>query len=136
MEQLTEIQWKTEYKTGIHVIDTQHERLFELYNEMVKQSHTHGILRINATIDELIKYAQHHFHYEESLMEKYQYANSADHMEEHSSFIDKVMELAVANTDGHSREHLIEFAEFLQDWLINHIMTVDRGYIDTIPTVA
>jgi len=132
MEQLSLIIWKTEYETGISVIDSQHQKLFDLYNAMVKQCNTHGTAGINTTIDALIKYTQQHFSYEESLMEKFGYSDRIDHMEEHSSFITEVMDLSYANSENRSIQTLTVFAGFLQDWLINHIMVVDRGYIDTI----
>lgn len=133
MKQLTEVQWTAEYKTGISIIDTQHENLFALYNEMVNHYNSQNVSTLNSTIDTLIKYIQQHFSYEESLMEKYEYAGIADHMEKHSSFIEHVMELAIGNADQQINEHFFDFAKFLEDWLTNHIMVVDRGYIDTIP---
>jgi len=134
MEQLTEVQWSTEYNTGIHEIDLQHAQLFALYNEMVNHYNGQSTSTLNTTIDTLIKYVQHHFSHEESLMEKYEYQGIGDHMEKHSSFIERVMELAIGNTEQQVQDHTLEFAKFLQHWLTDHIMVEDRGYIGTIPT--
>lgn len=132
MTQLPTIIWQNEYATNIPVIDSQHRKLFEIYNEMAAHINDHGINGVNALITELIRYTREHFTYEEKLMQKFAYSGCAEHMEEHNDFIEKLMELVHGNSEGKGREEYLVFAEFLADWLVNHIMVVDSGYVDTI----
>ena len=44
----------------------------------------------------------------------------------HQKFIDKINELDLDDVDDNQEEYLYDFLGFLQNWLVNHILRVDK----------
>ena len=44
----------------------------------------------------------------------------------HQKFIDKLNELDLDDVDDNQEEYLYDFLGFLQNWLVNHILRVDK----------
>lgn len=132
METISPILWVHEFATGIDTIDEQHQKLFCIYNTLVNEISESRYDQIKQTIDELLKYSETHFTYEEQLMEKCKFEERAQHAREHRGFIHQIMDLMIGNSEGICAETIETFARFLQIWLINHITDTDRKYVDLI----
>lgn len=121
---------KQEYYIGIEEIDDQHKELFRIAND------AYEILRDNFIIDkfdhivtiihELRDYAKQHFADEEAYMEKIQYKRILSQKVEHAEFIEKIESLDFEQMDRKQTETLLEILEFLNDWLVHHILEKDK----------
>jgi hemerythrin-like metal-binding protein len=81
----------------------------------------------------LIDYTVHHFSAEEKLMEKHNYPGLVAHRAEHKALTAKVMEFQ-NDFDAGNTTIAVQLMTFLQDWLRNHILSVDQRYSDVLNT--
>ena len=113
---------KDEFKTNIEIIDQQHEKLFEITNnfKLDKYDEIVGIL------ESLKDYTQFHFETEEKYMESINYKRLFSHKIEHDSFINKLENLDLTHIDSNQDVSIKELLQFLNDWLIDHILQNDK----------
>lgn len=122
-------QWNDTYVTQIGDIDTQHQRLFEILNEFFYAIRGHkNAQEILPIAQELEKYTQYHFDYEEKNLKKFDYAYLEQHIQQHDIFRSKVAEFKQALVEG-KLENPLEMLDFLTDWLVDHILIKDKKYI-------
>jgi len=118
--------WNNDCSVGVQQIDEHHKHLFELlqnvYESCTNKDQTDGAETI---VTELVDYATYHFATEERLMKATGYFDSAAHGMEHQRFIERVSEFQHDLTKG-KKVYSIELIGFLGNWLIHHIMEVDR----------
>lgn len=122
------IEWSPSLAVGHAEIDRQHQVLIEIANRL------NGAMRVGAArtvcgsiLDELVNYTVNHFSFEEKLMEKHQYPQRSAHLAEHRKLIDK---LGCFKAEfGHGAPISIELIAFVRDWLVNHILKVDRALV-------
>ena len=118
--------WNDDYSVGIDEIDDQHKKIFSMLNNlydafMLNKHHE----MINDIINEMVDYSIYHFKTEEKYFEKFQYTDRVDHIFEHKQFIE------AANNFKKKSNSTITFKviNFLTDWLKNHVMVSDKGYV-------
>jgi hemerythrin len=125
------IQWSDAMLNGVDEIDQQHRLLVDTLIEATTRltGGASGPLFDRITRD-LLAYAIYHFNTEEQLMQQYGYADAAPedakmHLAEHRRFSQRVVALRNEAKQGSedSRDALLVF---LKDWLINHILTIDK----------
>ena len=121
--------WDKKYNLQITEIDRQHQKLVEMLNllntafiEKQQQNIVKEILK------QMAEYAVYHFSYEEKYFREFNYVNTAEHIEEHRNFMDKVQEFE-EKYQTNPGVLSIEVLNFLKDWLVNHINGSDRKYI-------
>lgn len=121
---------KEEYKIGVELIDEEHTHLFELVEEayqLLKEEFVSDkydqIMRI---LQELREYTIKHFTDEEAYMESIDYPALFIQKAQHKSFVEKLEELDHMNLDEDQDKIIEDLLTFLTDWLINHIMKVDK----------
>lgn len=119
-----------EFLTGIPLVDEEHQKLFEIIckvHKAIQAEHVHdkfdAILDI---LDELRQYTQVHFSDEEQYMRSIHYDGLAAQEILHQQFIDKLNDLDLNDVDDNQESYLYDFLEFLQNWLVNHILKVDK----------
>lgn len=123
-------QWKEAYSVKVSALDNQHKKLFELVSELHEAMGAgHGKQVAGDILDRLIAYTVQHFAAEEKLMEKYKYPSLATHRGEHKALTDKVVAFKKEFEAG-SSNLTPQLMTFLQQWLKNHIQTVDQRYSD------
>ncbi len=119
-----------EYRTGIELIDREHETLFEIVreaNSLVKEDLSHDKFdRIVDVIRRLKEYTQEHFRDEEEYMEHIGYAGLPAQKMAHQAFASKLEEIDFTQVEQHQQEYLEELMEFLYGWLSNHILKSDK----------
>lgn len=124
------IDWTATYSVGIDSIDQQHKRLVDIINELydgMKQGKGQQVL--NRTFTELASYTQTHFKYEEDVFDKYGYMRSMSHKKEHTELLKQVALYAEQYQNGKIMMSM-EVMDFLKNWLLNHILVIDKAYTD------
>ena len=121
------VSWKDEYGVGVESVDEQHQKLFSLLNSLA--AHLRGgapKMDVERAVAELEQYSQFHFADEERMLGLLGTAPSPDHHREHTYF---VTEVAKAGLDLDERKTVdpMDLVVFLRDWLVHHILAVDRG---------
>lgn len=122
--------WKHDYDLGIPAIDEQHQKLFEianaidklLNNELVTDKYDH----IVAIIEELRDYTTEHFATEEAYMLANKYPKFLSHKVLHNEFIEKMSAIDLAKIDNEQNAYLKEILNFVIEWLVDHILKVDK----------
>ncbi|MFO0753232.1 MAG: bacteriohemerythrin [Thermodesulfovibrionales bacterium] len=122
------IQWSGNYSVNVGMIDDQHKEIIRLVNEMhdaLRQRKSREVL--GRILSELADYAVKHFKVEEDLFQKYGYPEEAVHKEAHAALVNKVVELKRDFESGRASINT-DVMNFLKDWLINHILRIDKRY--------
>jgi len=119
--------WTTTMRTGIDVIDNDHQVLIMLLN---RASNLYADdPQITEIVDELIDYTEYHFKREERIMEISQYPDIGNHKEHHTNLINMVKQLAADCHNNHSINTVNALRHFLRNWLFNHIIKEDLQLI-------
>ncbi len=120
--------WNDEYSVGIKQIDEDHQKLLNLINQFQTAVYYNTGKRFEQeSLDELVNYTRTHFAREEKLMQDHDYPDFDAHLAQHKAMIAKVDQFIQAHRDnGHKA--LQDTADYLRDWLINHINGTDKKY--------
>lgn len=122
------VEWKQEYSVGINSIDEQHKKLLSLINQLqTAVDYSTGDQFEREALDELVDYTKTHFSYEEGLMRDNDYPDYEPHKAMHKKMIKKVEDVLAEYELDHDTA-MNNAAEFLKDWLINHINGTDKEY--------
>jgi len=123
------IPWHDGYKVGIETIDNQHRHLFEIADTLYSVI-TSGVPptkeAVKALLDQCADYVKLHFSHEEELMDATQYPSSSGHKKAHVTFTAAVKNVIKDFTEGKDID-LVELYAFISDWLVEHIILVDRS---------
>ena len=121
---------KDEYLTGIELIDKEHTHLFELVEaayQLLKQEFISDKYdQMTSILQELRDYTVKHFSDEEEYMEKIDYPALFIQRAQHKIFVKKLEEVNEMDLDENQDEVIEGLLSFLTDWLINHIMKMDK----------
>lgn len=118
------------FKTGIDLIDEEHKTLFDIIGKVHQTIQTELVHdKFDAIMDilnELREYTHVHFTDEENYMREIGYEGLPRQEILHQNFIDKLNELDLDDVDDNQEAYLYDFLSFLQNWLVNHILKVDK----------
>lgn len=123
------ITWQDSYSLGMDEIDDQHQFLFQIMNRI-----WHAIVQradvgtVVSLIEELEQYTIAHFTAEETYLRMIRYPGFDVHKQAHQGFISRVAVEKQSILAGNSIT--LDLLHFLKDWLVNHILVVDRHYAD------
>ncbi len=132
--QSLKFKWETKYETGIASVDQQHKYLFEitknLSNAYLMRSDKKVISKF---LFELEDYTKYHFKEEEDLFLTRQKPINNEHLDQHRQFEQTLHDLKF---DYVSDNKIIteELLNYLIDWLIDHILKIDKADLDFIST--
>lgn len=121
---------KPEYFTGIDFIDKEHAKLFAIANEVYELLTNQFIPDkydyIMKVINELKDYTKYHFNHEEDYMSRIGYRKILSQKVDHADFIDKINGFNSDSVDENQKESLLELVDFLNTWLVEHIIKRDK----------
>lgn len=121
------IEWSSVLSVGFAEIDKQHQRLVEIANELNSAMHSGAGNQVAGRIlGELVDYTVQHFAYEEGQMKKYNYPQAPGHFAAHKKLVTEVSAFKEKFDRGQAAVS-IELMGFLRDWLLNHILKVDKS---------
>ncbi len=135
--------WKQQYSVFNESIDNQHKKFFQycerlsLLAEESVNAHRSNTELITLTF-KVRTYGFRHFMDEEDLMLKYKYPNLLQHIREHNRYysqffnhIEKDYNVytldVLAPMDDNSRRIATFLSKFAADWLIQHIISMDKS---------
>ncbi len=123
------VQWSESLSVTIREIDRQHQKLFDMINELHQaQLQGKGKDVQGKIVNGLISYTNEHFGNEEKYFDKYNYPDAANHKKAHAEFVAKV----VTFRDDLQKNKMglsLSIMMFLSDWLKKHIMVTDMKYV-------
>ena len=118
------------FKTGVPSIDEEHQMLFDIIGRIydaieVELVHDKFDLILDI-LDELKEYTRVHFVDEENYMREIGFDGLAQQEILHQKFIETLADVNLDDVDDNQIEYLYEVLNFLQNWLVNHILKVDK----------
>jgi hemerythrin len=120
--------WREAYSVHIPQIDAQHQQLIALINDlhaaMMKGAGNQALGRI---LNELVRYTESHFSYEEAMLQQRGYSSLMAHRAEHRQLTQQILDLQTQFRSG-KLLMTMQVMQFLKDWLANHILTRDMQY--------
>lgn len=123
------VEWSNELSVGIEEIDTQHQVLVDLLNQIHEAiQQRHGAEVTQDIVLKLDEYTRVHFAVEESLMRILHYPDYERHKEEHDQLVARLAGLHAKLDEGKGALGF-ELAQLLKHWLTKHIMEVDQRYV-------
>jgi hemerythrin len=121
---------KPEYYIGVDTIDNEHAELFRIANdayELVKNDFVPDKFDdIVAIILKLKDYTKQHFADEEAYMLSIGYKRYLSQKAAHDEFIEKINGIDFESIDHNQTEVLLDILDFLNDWLVHHIVEKDK----------
>jgi hemerythrin len=123
----TEVVWNDLYALELPEIDDQHQTLFRIINDLwqgVVAKET--VDAISDVLRRLEHYTIIHFTAEEALMRSMAYPKLDEHKRAHRLFIDQIGSARRKWAEGEPIG--LEILHFLNNWLVDHIMTIDKDY--------
>ena len=118
------------YVIGVEHIDAEHKRLFEIIEEANALLHNDFLYdkfdQISNVLGELVEYTKVHFADEEAYMESINYEGLEAQKRAHAMFVEKIENINLDDVDENQDEYLNGLLNFLLDWLVNHILKVDK----------
>lgn len=122
--------WKDEYNTGCEVIDKQHQKLFDIINELFQAFEgAYAESKVPRILKELEDYTVYHFSTEEKLFEEYNYPLKDQHKAEHEHFVQKIRDFKEQHEKNENEMIAFDVMIALKDWLVGHILGSDHKYI-------
>jgi len=126
--------WLEKYSVGIPQIDTQHQGLVRLINDLhAAMGAGQGSQKVGKILDELVHYTEEHFSYEENMLRQRRYTKLTGHQAEHKRLTGQVVELREKYRNN-TITLSVEVMQFLKNWLANHIMGHDQQYAAELKT--
>lgn len=125
------MKWDSKIMLGIKSIDDQHKVLVDLINDLHRAMKTRSLNNVasaGAILDELVRYTETHFKYEEGLFKKHNYAATDEHMKIHRKLVAEVVDFQQNFKTGKATLS-VELMDFLKSWLNDHIRKEDKKYL-------
>lgn len=123
------LEWEEKYSVEVAEIDNQHKLMFGIINELIDTIGTAGVdeSRIGKIIASILEYKSIHFQTEENYFKKFAYSGAEEHIAQHEEFKKKLGVIQEQNAHNKTR-FVFELVDFLEDWMIDHLMNVDQKY--------
>jgi hemerythrin len=127
------MEWTHDLAVGIDTIDSQHRELFRRINNLlasIKEKRCRT--EIDGTIQFLDEYARYHFTEEERRMDESGYDGLSEHRMHHAVYLQNIEELkrlaAQPRIQGASYELSVITNQIVVDWIVDHIMKIDKKF--------
>lgn len=124
------LEWKKEYSVKVKEIDSQHKELIRIINQLYDDIYAGKPKKnLEEILNKLEEYTHIHFSTEERYFDRFKYEKNIEHKNIHNDFKEKIKILNQRfKHDG--KNVSTELIDFLEDWLLNHIMDEDHKYIE------
>jgi hemerythrin len=120
------MRWSDEFKIDHAAIDSQHQELFQLIEQMAptigRPDNQEELLN---ALKFTVGYAKNHFAEEEKLMQTISYPEFTPHREMHQNFARQISGFLLQLKEGRPPE-LSKLFKFLVEWLQSHVVNEDK----------
>jgi hemerythrin len=128
---MVKIEWDKKYEVGNLEIDSEHKIFVRIIQKIISAT---GMKKdrnyIERLIYEMLKYADFHFHSEETVMLELNYPDFSDHQKEHERLLLKLRNMvSIVELKDYSRP-MVDLIQFLTDWFVTYTITVDKKLAD------
>jgi hemerythrin len=125
---MAQFAWNDTYSVNVKRFDEDHQRLFDIINELHEgMKARRGKEILHGILGKLLSYTEQHFTREEAALKSTGYPQLTDQIQQHRMFTDKIKDLTAQHKAG-AAGLSIEVTDFLTEWLSKHIMRSDRQY--------
>lgn len=122
------IKWTEKLSVNVKSIDEQHKKLIDLINQLHSaMSEGKGKQIIENVLEEMLKYTEYHFNYEEGLLKQTNYPEYEPHKKQHIHYVEKIKEF-LKRYEENDPTLTVDVFFFLDSWLEEHIMNTDKKY--------
>ncbi|MEY4744349.1 MAG: hypothetical protein RL272_294 [Candidatus Parcubacteria bacterium] len=126
--------WTKEYSVGVQEMDEQHQQFLAIANEALnlaieKQTSNDALLKV---LVRFLNYAHYHLSTEEEYIARFG-CPQPGHIEAHDEFratFNKLFSKAWESDVATSHQYAEDAARYAGQWLLNHILIVDKGYTE------
>lgn len=124
------IHWESEYSVGIYKLDEQHKIFINLINQLHEANARHSTLAtLKRIVANLESYTAMHFEDEERMLTQVGYFRLRSHRNAHNKFAFQLADFAKRIRGGETKA-AVELANYLDDWLNDHLDKVDLLYVE------
>lgn len=120
------IVWRESMKVGDDRLNADHRKFIALLNLTERGLQQKDVAPATDIFEELQAYIESHFPAEEAYMERIGYPERETHRKQHETLAYRFYVLQgrfrAANNDTERRRHVLKLAEFLREWLIEHML--------------
>jgi hemerythrin-like metal-binding protein len=123
------VTWNSQYSVGVSEIDTQHKELMNILNDLIYHSNRNKNdekIYFDKIKDMAEEYIIKHFETEENILSKTNYERLEEHKLEHKNFLKEIKRIIEEIDNDKSKMTLSNIAEWIKEWLLNHIKTYDK----------
>lgn len=121
------INWSEIYSIGDQTLDSHHQRLFDIVNQLHDELLGHKREEAVAhTIKALLDYAHYHFSEEEKVMKAVDFPEYEMHKAAHDEIIHKLQAYEHDKAMGNKESAGELYSFLLSDWLWKHILEMDK----------
>jgi hemerythrin len=123
------VTWDDSFSVGFEYIDNQHKELVKIVNTLYtscKMGTVNADIAYLRAISKAMEYARVHFSDEEKYMGMVFYPELNEHKKQHEEFVVEIKKSMKLFEEG--KEAPIEMANFLKNWLLDHIAVSDKKY--------
>lgn len=142
----TPLEWRPQLAIGHDKIDSDHQRLIALINRVQSLFTSQASMgELTLALNELHDYTQTHFAREEAIMKSIGYPELTQHAQAHEALVHRLDELTEkillaharsATADALPKEKRDALLRLLREWLINHVIRIDRTIKDYLPPAS
>jgi len=119
--------WNDNFSVNIEQMDKQHRKLIDIINRLSEVAqYNQNNEAIGKILQALEEYIEFHFTDEENLMRKYHYHKLDAHRRAHQNLIFELFRYR--NLYDSHKLVFNELANFIANWLVDHIMVEDKEY--------
>ena len=123
------ITWNSTYSVKVSELDSQHQRWFEIINNLHEAMlGGKGRSVLAQTLNDLTEYTSVHFSTEEKYLSQYSYPDYQKHKDIHDVFVKRINQINEKYQAGDTILLTVELMDEMRDWLLNHILIQDKAY--------
>lgn len=127
------ITWSSAFSVDNEELDDQHKEFLELIREAYGK--IGGKLspgELNTLLDRLYVHANNHFATEEKYFKEFNYERAEEHTKMHNEIRAEILKFKERHKNDISEKLVWELVDFLENWLVDHIMKQDKLYVESV----